>query len=81
MRNRQIYYLLADYHVYDVIFSIRNLFETLMKNAWHKRLKVLVFSQHIAALVAVQKNKKLYFITNFNLKNVFKAQHNRLCNK
>ncbi len=49
--------------------------------ACHKRLKMLVFSQHIAALVAVQKNKKLYFITNFNLKNVFKAQHNRLCNK
>jgi len=33
--------------------------------ACHKRL--LVFSQHIAALVAVQKIKKMYFITNFNI--------------
>jgi len=36
--------------------------------ACHKRLKMLVFSQHIAALVAVQKIKKIYNMTLLSTK-------------
>jgi len=48
--------------------------------ACHKRLKMLVFSQHTGALVAVQTIKNIYFITILTFK-ISKAQHNRLSNK